>query len=284
MRTRSGWITVLVGLALPAIAVAEPLASDWVGVDESQARLVSAVTGVGQLETVTLGLEIKLAPGFKTYWRAGGSGGPPPNIEFEGSGNLSQATVRWPAPDWYEVYGFDTVGYEDHVVFPIDVRPAEPGKPIAIRAAIQWAACADICIPIFENVSLAVPEGPAVVSDNAELIDRFLRQVPGDGAADGLSIESTTLSGPPDEPVLSVTLAASGDPLIVPDMFVEGPQDILFSRPRVRLVADGWRAVFRFRAEDAWGEQRPLDLTSEALKLTFVDGDRVMEDEVRLRR
>ena len=101
--------------------------------------------------------------------------------------------MRWPAPAWYEVYGFDTIGYEDHIVFPIDVQPAEPGKPIDIRAAIQWVACSEICIPIFEDVSLVVPAGVAAASDDAVLIDRFVRRVPDDGADDGLTLEATRL-------------------------------------------------------------------------------------------
>ena len=55
---------------------------------------------------------------------------------------------------------------------------------------------------------------------------------------------------------------------------------MLFSRPRVKLIADGWRAVFRVRAEDLWGEPRPLDLTSEPLVITVIDGDRSMEADV----
>ena len=80
--------TVVSAAAVPGVATAEQLASDWVGMEESRARLVSAVTAVGRHEALVLGLEIALAPGFKTYWRAGGSGGPPPSIDFRSSDNL----------------------------------------------------------------------------------------------------------------------------------------------------------------------------------------------------
>ena len=272
--------TVVSAAAVPGVATAEQLASDWVGMEESRARLVSAVTAVGRHEALVLGLEIALAPGFKTYWRAGGSGGPPPSIDFRSSDNLAEAIVRWPAPEWHEVYDFDTIGYEDHVVFPIEVRLAEPGQPIDLRATAQWVACAEICIPIVEDVSLLVPAGPATASDDAELIERFLARVPGDGAAARLAVVSTALSGAPEEPVLSITVSATEEPLQSPDLFVEGPEDVVFSRPQVKLVADGWRAVFRVRAEDLWGERRPLDLTGEPLVITVIDGDRSMEAEI----
>ncbi len=97
--------------------------------------------------------------------------------------------MRWPAPSWYEVHGYDTIGYEDRIVFPIDIRSAERGKPLEIRAALQWVACSQICIPIAEEVSLVVPVGPAAASDDAGLVDSFLRRVP----ADGLSVGSAVM-------------------------------------------------------------------------------------------
>ena len=44
------------------------------------------------------GIEIKLQPGWKTYWRYPGDSGVPPRFDFSGSENLKTAKVLYPAP------------------------------------------------------------------------------------------------------------------------------------------------------------------------------------------
>ncbi|HEX6093408.1 MAG TPA: hypothetical protein VFZ07_08650, partial [Dongiaceae bacterium] len=44
---------------------------------QSDARLVSAVQGTGDLATIPLALHIVLKPGWKTYWRSPGDAGYP---------------------------------------------------------------------------------------------------------------------------------------------------------------------------------------------------------------
>ena len=47
---------------------------------------------------VRAGVEIKLDPGWKTYWRDPGDSGMPPTLDFSGSDNVKAVTVLWPAP------------------------------------------------------------------------------------------------------------------------------------------------------------------------------------------
>src|SRR6476661_4306539 len=44
------------------------------------------------------GVEIKLEPGWKTYWRYPGDSGVPPTFDFSASDNVKEATVLFPAP------------------------------------------------------------------------------------------------------------------------------------------------------------------------------------------
>ena len=51
-------------------------AGPWVGDPAiGEARLVSAVTGTADLQELPLGLEFRLAPGWKIYWRTPGEAG-----------------------------------------------------------------------------------------------------------------------------------------------------------------------------------------------------------------
>ena len=44
------------------------------------------------------GIEIRLDPGWKTYWRYPGDSGVPPTLDFAGSKNVKSVTALWPAP------------------------------------------------------------------------------------------------------------------------------------------------------------------------------------------
>ena len=78
------YATYLLSAPLPHAAQ-----SDWVG-DPSigEARLVSAVTATGDLDTLPLGLEFTLAPGWKIYWRTPGEAGLAPTLDFRQAQSL----------------------------------------------------------------------------------------------------------------------------------------------------------------------------------------------------
>lgn len=272
------FFTILPVLALAAaagVAQAGEMASDWDIGEKARVRLVAATTAVGTLDNLMLGLEVELEPGWKTYWRSPGDVGIPPQVTWEGSENLGEVDFRWPAPLRFDYYGFDSFGYENRVVYPIEVTPATVGEPVMLRASVDLLVCDDVCIPHSLAVSLDLPSGPSGLSDNAQLINQFSSRVPGDGGGSGLSFESASLSGSAEKPLLEVAFNAT-EPFVEPDLLVEGSEDVLFSRPEISV--DGTRAVFRVQAEDAFDEPGPLNLAS--LTLTVVDGARSMETSV----
>ena len=63
---------------LPGAAGAQS-ASAWESTAQAKLRLVSAVTGSAALQSVPLGLQFILSPGWKTYWRSPGDAGFPTN-------------------------------------------------------------------------------------------------------------------------------------------------------------------------------------------------------------
>src|SRR5579883_1572070 len=182
---------VLLGFAATLVAfhakAADSAASSWFETDQGKVRLIAATTAVGSAETVQLGLEFSLAPGWKVYWRSPGDAGLPPTIDWAGSENLAGAAFAWPAPRRFSAYGLATVGYADAVVLPIAARLATPGQPLHLAAALQYLTCKEICIPYDGKLTLDLPAGPASASPHADLIARYLARVPGDGSASGLS-------------------------------------------------------------------------------------------------
>jgi suppressor for copper-sensitivity B len=247
--------------------------SDWAATAQSKVRLITAVEGSGGAKTVPLGLQFQLQPGWKTYWRSPGDAGLPASLDWSGSANLAGARLAWPAPRRFTLFGLDTFGYEDEVVLPIEARPADPTKPLALRLKVDYLVCEKICIPVSARLSVDLPASPPRPSDFAQLIDRYASQVPGDGAGHGLKLDSVAAVGEASMPRLSVSIA-SALPLDHPDLIVEGPAGLYFPAPQVTIDRGGRHALFEIAVQR---QEKAPALTGTPLTLTVVDGHRGLE-------
>ena len=102
------------------------------------------------------GLQIDLAPGWKTYWRQPGDVGIPPQFNWAGSRNLESVQILWPAPKVTWDYGSRSVGYDTQVIFPIVVNP-KSAKAVQMQAQILLGVCEEICIPVEVNIHATLP-------------------------------------------------------------------------------------------------------------------------------
>lgn len=269
---------VLVSVVLPA-EPASAASGRWADAeladaDYAEARLIAAVEASGELGTIPAGLQVRLDPPWKTYWRSPGDAGLPPVIDWSTSENVTAVELRFPAPERFELFGIDTFGYGDEVVFPLTVTVAEPGLPVALRGNVNLLVCSDLCVPAQFDLSLEIPAGPAGAdATRANLIDRFANLVPGNGVAAGLSIEQVTLTAAGDA-LRIVSLART--PFEGPDIFVESDQPVVFGRPQATLSNDGLRLVADLPID--WQVPAPqTGLRGEALTVTLVDGARGVE-------
>ena len=258
---------VLAALAGNVLAAA----SEWDRTDVSEVRLIAAQDAVGD-GTVSLGLQIRLAPGWKTYWRSPGEAGFPPRIDWSGSTNLAAVEMAWPVPQRFlEIGDLVTQGYKDEVVFPLPVRAEDASRPLVLRALVDYPACEDVCYPFQADLSLELPPGVARPSTLGGLVARFLARVPGPPAPGGLAVQSAAASGAGADQVLRVT-ATSPTAFSAPELFVEGPYAFYFGAPTVAV--NGASAVFRLTAP------APRDgtaLVGADLTFTVVDGDSLVE-------
>lgn len=91
-------------------------------------------------------IELVLAPGWKTYWRAPGEVGLPPAFDWAGSANVAGATFHWPAPEVIESGGMVFLGYHDSLVLPVEIATQGTG-PVEVALAMDLGVCKDICMP-----------------------------------------------------------------------------------------------------------------------------------------
>lgn len=219
-------------LAAPVLAVAllallarpgpawSAAASPWGRGAQSRARLIAGAPASGAL---LAGLEIRLEPGFITYWRDPGDAGVPPTLSFAGSTNLKSATLRYPAPRRLDEAGAVAFGYVGDVTFPILVEPVDPSRPVTLAVAVDYAACHDICLPAHADLHLTLDGQP---SAEAGRITEALAAVPRAAVLGGAGSPAIRAVTPDGAGGFTVSAAGAG-----PDgaLFVEAPEGWAFA-------------------------------------------------------
>jgi len=170
------------------------------------------------------GIEIKLEPGWKTYWRVPGESGVPPSFDWSQSKNLDNAEVLYPSPKRFTDASGDVIGYKGGVIFPIVVTPSDPQKPVMLEAALEVGVCEKICIPVEVKLSLTLPAG-AKLPELGTAFDAALDAVPrteSERRAGDPVISSKRAAFTSDKPELVLEVAfpngAKGA-----DLYLEGP-------------------------------------------------------------
>ncbi|OYU91490.1 MAG: cytochrome C biogenesis protein [Bradyrhizobiaceae bacterium PARB1] len=260
-----------VGLLLASAAHAED-ASPWQTDSHSQIRLVAGSrTGPVMLG----GIAIQLQPGWHTYWRNPGDSGVPPRFDFSKSDNLDSVTILWPAPVKFDDgAGGESLGYEKQVLLPMRVVAKDAGKPVVVRAAISYAVCEKICIPVEANAELAFT---SVASTEDGALTAALDTVPKPaniGDSNPLAVRDVKRDGKK----VSVDVA-------VPEgktshLYVEGPTSD-WALPIPKLDKQSPPGVKRF-SFDLDGLPSGATADGAALKLTLVGTDKAYEYNVTL--
>jgi len=249
----------LVAACLPAAA--SSLHSNWVG-DPSigEARLISSVTAKGDLNHLPLGLEFRLAPKWKIYWRTPGEAGLPPTIDLLADGHPVASRIEWPVPKRFNAFGFDNYGYDNTVILPLDVSVFATDGPLQLSGQIDALVCADICVPIGGAVKMTIPAGPASPSADARAIAQAAALVPRQVGIASLVPDNVWQA----EDALYLRFAA---PVPIDDVFVEGIEGVAFKRPRL----DGADAIITIEAMSV------PDLAGRDITATIVAGNAFIE-------
>lgn len=170
--------------------------------------------------TMRAGVQITLAPGWKTYWRYPGDSGIPPRFDFSASTNIRTATVHWPAPMRFADGGGTSIGYAGSVIFPVTIEAERPQEPVRLRLKLDYAICEKLCVPDAADVSLALaghgrPSAALLRSEARVPVSTEL------GAGGSLAIVAVRrVDGTASRPVVEVDVRNADGGV---DLFAEGP-------------------------------------------------------------
>ncbi|MEN2980761.1 protein-disulfide reductase DsbD family protein [Tistrella bauzanensis] len=251
----------------------------WVEGPQSAVRLVVAppVPGGGAAAgAVMAGLDFRMAPGWKLYWRSPGDAGLPPAIDTTASPQIGDARILWPLPERFTA--FDTIhtyAYADRVLLPVRLRQSAEAP---LRLTVDYQVCEALCIPVRADLALDAPSGAADPLDRTAqearaLVDAGLARVPPvvvDAVASPFAAVSAGLvDARADRPARLVVEAKSVEGFgLDADVFIEGPDGFAFTPPERRLLGDGHTARFVSEVLPPTADAR---LLGETLRLTLVD-------------
>src|SRR5690606_21923178 len=115
----------------------------------------AGVDAKGHLEA---GIEIALAPGWKTYWRSPGYAGIAPRADFSASANIGPVEIAYPVPE-RDNDGFVAVNvYRDRVVLPLSAPLVDPSRPASLAVTLDIGICDEICVPARFDLAVDVPD------------------------------------------------------------------------------------------------------------------------------
>jgi len=222
----------------------------------------------------TAGVEIVLKPGWKTYWRVPGDAGVPSEFVWTNSTNVKKIDVQWPAPKRYKDITGKSIGYKNHVIFPVTVTPAINGAPTKLDLRLYYAICSDICIPAQANLGLELSNNRSV-GISLQRIRKFAALVPRTDAK-GVSVTKAVTKDIAGKMVLAITLA--GKVAAKTDILVEGSGVAYFGAPERVSKGDG-QQVFHLSID---GLDKPDELNGETLILTVLSGDIRLQTDVKI--
>ena len=247
-------------------------ASAWVKDAHSSLRLLA---GSRTGSVLVGGIEIQLQPGWKTYWRTPGDSGVPPRFDFSKSTNVESVTPLFPAPKKFDDgAGGISYGYHKHVIFPLRIVPKNPNEPVQLRAAISYAVCEKLCLPVEAEAELAFTSAASALDS---LVAGALNKVPkpvGTAEATPIALKSFRRIG--DRVV--VDIAAQNSTGL--ELYAEGPT-AEWALPVPKRIASEEKdlARFEFKLEGLPTNAKP---EGAQLKLTVVGADGAFEYNVRL--
>ncbi len=128
--------------------------------EQVEVQLVSASSALAPGATTWLGLRLKHAPGWHTYWVNPGDSGLPTKLKWTLPEGYRADDIDWPTPKRFSVGELVNFGYDGEVLLPVALRvpaTAKTGSSASIAVDARWLVCHEECIPGRATLTLDLP-------------------------------------------------------------------------------------------------------------------------------
>ena len=151
--------------------------SDWSVSETSKLRLISPYSQ-NDSKNILIGLEYQMEPGWKTYWKSPGDGGFAQTISWDNSTNVKNVNILWPTPIEFEILGLTSLGYQNDVIFPLEIELEDKFKNTFLNLHVNFLICKEVCIPGDATLFLEIPSGEKKLTDNYFNLEKALSLLP----------------------------------------------------------------------------------------------------------
>ena len=133
----------------------------------TQASLVAEHNAIVPGQSFTIGLKLKMAPQWHTYWKNPGDSGLPTKIKWTLPEGFVAGEIQWPAPLYLEDAGIVSFAYEHEVLLITEITapatlPLE--QRITLLAKASWLECKESCLPGKADLEITLPVASSTTS------------------------------------------------------------------------------------------------------------------------
>ncbi|HMF81457.1 MAG TPA: protein-disulfide reductase DsbD domain-containing protein, partial [Candidatus Acidoferrum sp.] len=157
------------------------LSQSYQGKQLVRAELLADTNAIVPGKPFTVGLLLRMAPGWHTYWKFSGDAGLPTELKWKLPPGWKIGEVQWPIPlKTIDPGDIQTYGYVDEVLLMQEVTPPPKieNSTIKLVADASWLVCEKICIPGSATLELELPVSASSQPANTELFPRYRRLLP----------------------------------------------------------------------------------------------------------
>ena len=239
------------------------LAQTYQGKQLVRAELLADTKALVPGKPFTVGLLLRMAPGWHTYWKFSGDAGLPTEMKWKLPPGWKIGEIQWPIPlKTIDPGDIETYGYQDEILLMQEITP--PLKldvsSVQLAAEANWLVCEKICIPGSATLRLDLPVASSSEPANADVFARYRRLVPQDWPGPNVATASWSRVGSELRLKIISEMLAKSPPF---DFFPLPEQDTIVGHPAVQSRNNN-EIVFRIPLESA-----PKNLSSIAGLVVF---------------
>jgi len=168
------------GWTLVAVAP-HSFAQTYQGKELVRPELLADTTAIVPGKPFTVGLLLRMAPGWHTYWKFSGDAGLPTELKWKLPPGWRVGHIQWPIPlKTVDPGDIETYGYENEVLLMQEITPPSKldASSVKLSTEASWLVCEKICIPGGATLQLDLPVASTNQPSNADVFARYRRLLP----------------------------------------------------------------------------------------------------------
>jgi thiol:disulfide interchange protein/DsbC/DsbD-like thiol-disulfide interchange protein len=215
-----------------------------------KAELLADANAIVPGKPFSVGLLLRMAPNWHTYWKFSGDAGLPTELKWKLPPGWKIGEIQWPIPlKTIDPGDIQTYGYENEVLLMQEITPPPKVDDATVKlvADASWLVCEKICIPGSATLNLELPISTTSQPTNTELFDRYRRLLPQKWP--GAKVATTEWGRVGSDLRLKITSGALAN-YPATDFFPLPEQDVVVGHPAVEPGSKN-EIVFRIPIESS---------------------------------